>query len=142
MKKIKFIIFLLIGFLVLPAFAERRTRIDRYGKATTKIIWNSDYTIGPDNTNWANHRGGDDWTSITTYHYLLAPGHRATDAIVRFYKGDSASYYGNDAYHIEVNEAIDGLVETVSSTSYYSFQYNQASLDFNNWVELFEKMIY
>lgn len=60
MKKTIFLIF--ISLLLLPCFAERKTRVDSYGHQQVKIIWNTN-----DNT------GYNDYTyAVTVYEYFVS----------------------------------------------------------------------
>lgn len=71
MKKTIFLIF--ISLLLHPCFAERKTRVDSYGHQQIKIIWNTNYTSGPDDTNWAERSWGEGWTNALRYEFIINP---------------------------------------------------------------------
>ena len=60
MKKTIFLIF--ISLLLLPCFAERKTRVDSYGHQQIKIIWNTN-----------NNAGYNDYTyAVNAYEYFVS----------------------------------------------------------------------
>ena len=110
MKKTIFLIF--ISLLLIPCFAERKTRVDSYGHQQIKIIWNTNYTLGPDGTNWPKIVG----EAVGLKHY-------------------------DYTYAVIVHVKKDGLWELVSRTDYYDFAYNQAKIEFDEWVNVYEYFV-
>lgn len=74
----------MVSFLAFPIFAERKTRIDKSGNATVKIIWNSNNRSGSDDTNWAEGYDSS-WEKILCYSYLLDPNENWSRAEVTMY---------------------------------------------------------
>ena len=141
MKKTIFLIF--ITLLLLPCFAERKTRVDSYGHQQIKIIWNTNYTLGPDGTNWAKDSWGSGWTKALRYDYILNPKNTANNisrATITLYTNDNAGYC-DYKYAVIVYAEKDGLTELVSRTDYYDFAYNQAKIEFDDWVNIHEYFV-
>ena len=149
MKKIIFLFLLLSS--VIPGFAERKTRVDTYGNHQVKIIWNTKYTDGPNNKNWAQEHNRSwakehdttAWTAYLEYYYILNPRNtkdKISDAIVILFINDKASHSGY-AYCLTVDIAKDGLLEREFKQYYYDFQYTDAKLAFNQWTSLFEAAV-
>ena len=138
MKKLYILFF--ISLLAIPCFAERKTRVDSYGHQQVKIIWNTNYTSGPNDENWAKDSWGSGWTSALRYLYLINPKNTANNtsrAKITLYTNNNAGYY-DYKYAVIVYVEKDGLSELVSRTDYYDFAYNQAKIDFDTWVNAFE----
>ena len=94
MKKTIFCFF--ISLLLLPCFAERKTRVDSYGHQQIKIIWNTNYTSGPDDTNWAERSWGEGWTNALRYEFIINPKNTANNtsrAKITLYTNNNAGYY-------------------------------------------------
>lgn len=112
--------FILIALLSIPVFAERKTRVDEFGNKTVKIIWNSIYTLGPENdVNWAaNLKGGDGWTSILCYAYLFDPkttkGNSRT--VITLY-----SDYIHSSYMVTGEQCIEGAWEKYYQEEFYNY---------------------
>ena len=141
MKKTIFLIF--ISLLLLPCFAERKTRVDSYGHQQVKIIWNTNYTLGPDDTNWAKDSWGSGWTKALRYDFIINPKNTANNiskASITLYTNNNAGYY-DYTYAVIVHVGKDGLFELVSRTDYYDFAYNQAKIEFDTWVNAFEYFV-
>ena len=112
--------FILIALLSIPVFAERKTRVDEFGNKTVKIIWNSIYTLGPENdVNWAaNLKGGDGWTSILCYTYLFDP--KTTKGNSRseiFLCSDSIA----NSYRVTGLQYIEGTWELYYIENFYNY---------------------
>ncbi len=141
MKKTIFLIF--ISLLLLPCFAERKTRVDSYGHQQIKIIWNTNYTLGPDGTNWAKDSWGSGWTNALRYEFIINPKNTVNNtsrATITLFTDNNARFY-DYKYLVIVEVEKDGLWEVVSRTKYYDFAYNQAKIEFDTWVNVHEYFV-
>ena len=139
-KKFAIILFL-ITFMFTYSFAERRTRVDTYGSATAKIIWDSTYTLGPNNLNWAENEGIDlysrGWQSVLTYNYLLNPNKSICSSVkVCLYTYLDTSYY---SYRVVSWRVTNGVSEKVSSVDF--FTYGEARYEFDFRCKVLEDLI-
>lgn len=127
---------------VLPCFSERKTRVDKYGDYQVKIVWSTNTTRGPDNTNWAKDLTGLGWTSANQYHYLLNPQNSSgvSQAAFTMYTNSNAGSLGYQ-YCVIVQVIKDGMTERMARYDYYSYEYNRAKSDFDKWASLYEKYI-
>ena len=134
MKRIISFIFIMLLFCS-NVFAELRTRVDRYGKQSTKIIWNSKYSSEPDNTNWSKSDGESltkrGWVSCLEYYYIIDLSLSA--ASVRLYESKRGTYT------LWVSDETDGLWETKWKREYYD--YNVAKYFFTDWANYYEGFI-
>ena len=61
-------------------------------------------------------------------------------AQITLYTNDNAGY-ADYTYAVIVNVKKDGLWELVSRTDYYDFAYNQAKIEFDEWVNVNEYFV-
>ena len=135
MKK-KFILLFFTVFL-LPCFAEIRWRQDNYGKISALIKWNSNYTIGPDSSNWAEE-SLNGWPSKAKTIYLLNPRRNTfnTDRVViDVFLGEQL-----DRKKMDVWFRINGSWNLYSSKEYLNYDKYIEDLIawlgiFNSWLE-------
>lgn len=125
---------------ILPCFAERKTRVDKYGDHQVKIIWSTKTSAGPDDKNWAK----GDWAfdAAIQYHYILNPknSYGIRHALVTMYYDYNVPSY-QKKYIVEVYQLKEGVEEQVALYGYYSNEYNQAKYDFDKWANLYEMYI-
>lgn len=138
MKKIIFFIF--ISLFMFCSFAERRTRVDTYGKFQVKHIWDSNYTNGPDSHNSAKGFNKE-WSSVLMYLYAINPKYtkdNTSAASIALFSGNAND---NPRYLLQVIVLRDDVKEKLCENIYYSSQYNQAKRDFDAWAAVYEQAI-
>lgn len=137
MRKRFFIVLLAILFS-LPCFAERKTRVDKYENLQVKIIWNSRYTTGPNDSNWAKTMGISGWESGLNYIYIINPKNTAdnSDSVrIGFYTYKDGREY---KYYVLIEKNREGIIEKIAENYYYSYEYNLAKSDFDKWAKIYE----
>lgn len=124
-KLVIFLIFVL--FFTTNIFAERKTRVDEYGHATTKIIWNDTKSGGPDDSNWAQtlYENTKGWSSVLVYHFLLGYPHNYREYRTYLYTSKSDGYYKVVWWCFN-----DGLWEKLYANTFWN--YNSARLAFDD----------
>lgn len=140
MKKLtkKIILILMVSFLAFPIFAERKTRVDESGNVTVKIIWNSNNSGGPDDTNWAEYPGDifSELEEVIIYRYFLDKKSYVTEAQVVMFTNEYRER------RIVIQENKDKLWEIIYQSMWYRDQdYNLAKTDFDRWALKYDKMI-
>lgn len=136
MKKLtkKIILLLMVSFLAFPIFAERKTRVDKAGNCSVKIIWNSNNRGGPDDTNWAEVLTNLDWKEVKRYHFLLDPKAMFSRTCITMYIGKNEILVTEDA-------EVDGLWEKASEIRFFSWDYNSANDQFIHIASYYEGII-
>lgn len=136
-------IFVVITFSILSiysCFAERKTRVDKYGDYQIKIIWSTNTTVGPTEKNWAKA----DWAfdSAIQYYYILNPKNSSgvSAATVSLYKNYNVPSYQKNCV-VEVCVLKEGVEKDVYCYGYYPNEYNLALNDFDKWAKLYEMYI-
>lgn len=135
-KLVIFLIFVL--FFTTNTFAERRTRVDRYGYATVKIIWDDTLSGGPDDSNWAQdlYEDAKGWSSILMYCYIIDieknTGIQRCD--MTLYSDDVYKEYAVTSHWLR-----DGLWEKMFNCRYRN--YNSARMDFDEMCRSTEQLL-
>lgn len=141
MKKIYFLLISLIIF-VFPCTAEIKNRIDKYRDYIVRITWSSNYSSGPDNTNWAKKKWPEGTISGTQYVYIINPKKNEDKGRViveRLIYGDNYKYsyiVNVYTYYPDENEW-----ETTASYCYYSYEEMDSFNDFFKWQKLFDRYV-
>lgn len=136
----RLIAILLAAILFSPLFAERKTRIDRDGNYTVKIVWDSNRWRPEDNNfayaaNTGNSHGNlreRGWSSCLTYHYFVDESKCGyTQTGVWLYASASGAYQT-----VIANKLEDGLPIQWFKQDYYN--YNDAMAAFQRIANQYE----